>query len=65
MVNVIMSDYETSDEDIPFTTEPKGNLNEPEYKEWELVMPQMQDLSIDEEASEPASVCIIANPHLF
>ena len=26
--------------------------------EWDLIMPQMQDLSIDEEASVPASVCI-------
>ena len=26
-----MSDCETSDEDIPFTTEPKGNLYKPEY----------------------------------
>ena len=33
--------------------------------EWELVMPQMQDLSIDVEASVPAAVCIIANPHHF
>ena len=114
-----MSDYDTDDEDIPFSTEPKGYLYEPEYKdaelrqmeleraererrdrevaqaevgptavavrdrvtdkwwctcskcqimptevecycchEWELVMPPMQDLSIDEEASVPASVCI-------
>ncbi|KAK7909692.1 hypothetical protein WMY93_014378 [Mugilogobius chulae] len=114
-----MSDYDSDDENIDFSIQPRGYLYEPEYTdaeirqmeleraerermdseveqvagatagdmrqrltdkwwctclkceimptevesycchEWDLIMPQMQDLSIDEEASVSTSVCII------
>ncbi|XP_060793031.1 uncharacterized protein LOC132896311 [Neoarius graeffei] len=117
-----MSDYSSDDEDIDFSTQPRGYLYEPEYtdaeiqqmeveraereremvsrevegeaaaarprvtdnwwctcfkcevmqtevecyccQEWDLVMPRMQDISIDEEADASASVCITNNKDL-
>ena len=47
-----MSDYETSDVDIPFTTEPKGYLYEPEYIDTELRQMELEQRRETEKRSK-------------